>query len=295
MERLDTIVAELSSLWRLEIGAVLSGGSESLVARVHQADGTPAILKIGLPGSANLAVEARVYELAGGKGYATLLAQATDHNAILLEALGSSLAREVKDTAMQMQIVCNTLKEAWVPLSEAHGFMTGAEKAAWLAGFIRSAWESLQRPCGRATIDSALEFTEARIDAHTDENAVLVHGDAHAHNLLKVGDSGNEFKFVDPDGLFAERACDLAVPMRDDSNELLVGSPADTIALACQRCEWLGELTGVDEQAIWQWGFIERVSTGLTLVQIGMEAEGAQMLGVADRIAALRPWMPSKA
>jgi streptomycin 6-kinase len=43
----------------------------------------------------------------------------------------------------------------------------------------------------------------------------------------------------------------------------------------------LATLTGVDETAIWEWGFIERVSTGLLATELGM-AEAPGMLAVAD-------------
>ena len=67
--------------------------------------------------------------------------------------------------------------------------------------------------------------------------------------------------------------------MRGWSADLLVG---DTLALGQARCQLLADLTGVAPDAIWQWGFIERVSTGLTLLKIGMEEEGQEMLRVAD-------------
>ena len=95
-------------------------------------------------------------------------------------------------------------------------------------------------------------------------------------------------KFVDPDGLFAERACDLAVPMREWSDELLAGN---TGRLALARCELLASLTGVDPEPIWQWGYVERVSTGLTMLDIGMREEGRESLAVADRRRGLSiPW-----
>jgi streptomycin 6-kinase len=48
---------------------------------------------------------------------------------------------------------------------------------------------------------------------------------------------------------------------------------------AAQRL--LGHLTGVDPQAIWEWGFVERVSTGLLAMQVGAEQVGRQLLKVA--------------
>jgi streptomycin 6-kinase len=41
-------------------------------------------------------------------------------------------------------------------------------------------------------------------------------------------------------------------------------------------------MTGVPADAIWEWGFIERVSTGLYLLQLGVEDEGRAMLSVAE-------------
>lgn len=284
---LDDCVDRIERKWRLQVGEVLHGGSESLVGEAHFEDGRSAILKIGLPGSADLAKEACVYALAAGRGYAELYAHDEDENAILLERLGAPLRTEARSVDAQTKEICRTLSEAWIPLEGSSGLMTGAEKARWLAAFIREKWQSSARPCQQETIDRALAFTEERADAFAADGSVLVHGDAHSENTLLVRQSDGErerhYKFVDPDGLFAEKACDLAVPMRDWSEELLQGN---TVRLARQRCELLAELTGVDGRGIWQWGFMERVSTGLVMLVIGMATEGAEVLEVADRIRA---------
>lgn len=140
----------------------------------------------------------------------------------------------------------------------------------WLASSIIRKWDELEQPCNRQTIDQAILFASERAKAHSPEQSVLVHGDAHALNTLSVKEddaSGcDQYKFIDPDGLFAEPACDLAVPMRDWNQELLAGN---TMKMAKGRCELLSELTAVDSRAIWQWGFVERVSTGLVLKEIG--------------------------
>ncbi len=277
---LGRLVESLESLWSLQIGKVRTGGSESLVVEVIQQDGSGAILKIGLPGPADLAVEARVYRLANGRGYARLIEHDDLLNSLLLEKLGPPLASKKLSTDEQVAELCSTLDKAWVPLDSASGLMTGAEKAEWLVAFISQKWLELDQPCSRKAIDRALQFAEERVKAHCAENSVLVHGDAHALNALAVTDKdGTHYKFVDPDGLYAERACDLAVPMRDWNQELLAG---DTMKMAHDRCELLSELTAVDATSIWQWGFIERVSTGLVLKEIGQVNESQAYLKVAD-------------
>ena len=88
------------------------------------------------------------------------------------------------------------------------------------------------------------------------------------------------FKFVDPEGLRSEPAHDLGVPMREYNGSLLAG---ETSRLVRERAELLGRLCGVDPEPIWQWGFIERVSTGLANLRDFDDAEGLTFLEVATR------------
>ena len=286
--RLDATVEHLQDLWGARFGAVLQGGSESLVLEATLPDGRAAVAKIGLPAYGDLASEATVYRLAEGRGYAELFAYDAASNALLLERLGAPLRDACDATDTQIAALCRTFQAAWVPLGETHGLMTGRDKARWLAGFIEEKWRALDEPCHRKTRDRALSYAAARADAFVPGESVLVHGDAHVENTLVVPGSapGGDVrcKFVDPDGLFAERACDLAVPMREWSDELLAG---DTGRLALARCELLASLTGVDPEPIWQWGYVERVSTGLTMLDIGMRDEGLESLAVADRLRGL--------
>ena len=85
---------------------------------------------------------------------------------------------------------------------------------------------------------------------------------------------------IDPDGLHAEPEYDLGVIMREDPT-------ADDLLT---RAEWLAARTGCDPVAIWEWGVVERVSTGLLATRIDLQPVGAQMLAAADRIAEL--WNP---
>jgi streptomycin 6-kinase len=66
--------------------------------------------------------------------------------------------------------------------------------------------------------------------------------------------------------------------MREWTPELLVGDP---LLLGGCRCRRLAELTGVDPELIWQWGFLERMSTGLLCMRVGLEG-AREMLAVAD-------------
>lgn len=293
--QLGDIVSALEERWQIRVGDPLSGGSESLVLPVEQADGSSAIAKIGLPSVCDVTNEARILRLANGRGYAQLYQFDVEHNAILVERLGAPLAKSNKSTMQQLATICSTLQSAWVDLQSPHDLMTGAEKAQWLAQFIESTWQKLGIPCSIATRNRAIAFAEERRSAHHSSKCVLVHGDAHEFNTLTASEDpvvsgtngsadaeADTHKFIDPDGLFAEPACDLAVLMRGFNADLLVG---DVVHRALHRCEQLADWTSIDTSAIWQWGFMERVSTGLLLLDIGLTDEGKEMLSIADLLA----------
>jgi streptomycin 6-kinase len=55
-----------------------------------------------------------------------------------------------------------------------------------------------------------------------------------------------------------------------------------------ERAHRLAARTGLDPVAIWEWGVVERVSTGLLCTQIGMEPLGRDSLRAAEAVAGLR-------
>lgn len=280
---LPDLIRTLEGEWDLTVGAALPGGSAAYVAAATTAEGRAAVLKLHLPGYDDVANEIRVLRIAAGHGYVRLLRSDEARGALLLERLGPRLSRLGLSTNRRLEIICATLERAWVQTPEAASFPSGAEKARWLRTFIAELWQALDRPCSERVIEQALAFGLTREAAFDPARAVLVHGDAHSANTLTPLDGDVSatagFKLVDPDGLFAERAYDLAIPMRGWSAELLAG---DALRLGRERCAYLSRLTGEDPEAIWQWGFIERVSTGLFLMQTGRAREGQNCLRVAE-------------
>jgi streptomycin 6-kinase len=200
--------------------------------------------------------------------------------AVLLERLGPPLATLGLSVDAQIAVICETLVEAWTTPSEGTRAMSGAEKARSLSEFIAVTWRDLGKPCSAHIIDTALRYAEERRQRFNPHSSVLAHGDAHPWNTLLVPRAlPRRFKFIDPDGLFIEPAYDLAIPMREWSSELLSGDP---LTLGIQRCRQLAALTGVEPAPIWQWGFIERISTGLLCLKLGLQG-GHEMLTVAQR------------
>ena len=277
LEDLPDIVASLERDWGIEVGAPFDEGTEAFVAAVTMDDGTPAVLKLLIPRSGGLDDrEAVVLRLADGDGCPRLLRDDLARHALLLERLGPSMAKLELPYAERLPALCDAAQRIWRPAPDC-GLPTGAEKATWLIDYITTTWEALDRPCSEAVIDHALACAQRRLHAHDDERSVLVHGDVHQWNALR---SGAWFKLVDPDGLFAEAEYDLGVMLREDPEELLAASdPFDA-------ARWMAERCGLDATAIWEWGVVERVSTGLMCAQIDLQPVGGLMLVAAEHITA---------
>jgi streptomycin 6-kinase len=275
LDELPSLVADLQRDWSITVGESYDGGTEAYVARAVLADGTPAVLKVLVPRSTADAVnEITVLRLANGEGCARLLRDDAARGALLLERLGPALSDLDLPLRRRHEILCTVAQRLWRPAAGC-GLPTGADKGRWLAEHIVTTWERLDRPCTPRTVEHALACAERRIAAHDDERAVLVHGDVHQWNTLRAGDG---YKFVDPDGLLAEAEYDLGIVMREDPEELMQGEPYE-------RARWLAHRTELDPVAIWEWGVVERVSTGLLCNLIDLQPFGRQMLTAADRIA----------
>jgi streptomycin 6-kinase len=285
IEELPERIAALESAWSLRAGPPYESATEAYVAPATLADGTAAVLKILLPwpgGPVNH--EPTVLRLAGGNGLVRILRDDDADGALLLEALGPPLDQLGMGTTRRHEIMCDTLTQFWQATREAPGLATlglpsGADKAAWLADHITELAASLDGACTPAAIGHALACADRRRQAHDPRRATLVHGDVHQWNTLRHPDGG--FRFVDPDGLFAEAEYDLGILMREDPDEHDDPDRDDPR----RRARWLADRTGLDEEAIWEWGVVERVSTGLSATAIGLQPVGAQMLTVADRVA----------
>ena len=111
----------------------------------------------------------------------------------------------------------------------------------------------------------ALLYAGRRAAAFDPDTCVVVHGDAAAANALQVraprAGAETGFVFVDPDGFIGDPAYDLGVALRDWCPQLLASNDPQSLARRYGRLLAAG--SGVDEQAIWEWGYLERVTTGM--------------------------------
>lgn len=277
LERLPSLIRELEDDWSVTVGRPYEGGSEAFVAEATRGDGTPAVVKVLVPGAGNdPSNEAAALRLAAGDGCPVLYRHDPERGALLMERLGRPMHELDLPLSRRLELLCATASRIWRPAAGC-GLPTGAEKARRLTDFIVTSWQELDRPCAEKAVDHALACAGRREEAHRDELSVLVHGDVHQLNALQ---SGGGFKLVDPDGLLAEAEYDLGVLMRGDPVELLAGDPVE-------RAYRLAAHTGLDPVAAWEWGVVERVSTGLLCTRIDLQPLGRETLRAAEAVVGL--------
>ncbi|MBP2418795.1 aminoglycoside phosphotransferase family protein [Microlunatus capsulatus] len=275
---LPAAVDALAQQWSLTPGRPVPGGSSSYVVRARTADGADAVLKLALPDPA-LAAQAATLRRADGHGYARLLAHDPARHALLLEALGPSLAQSALPPAEQLRLLADTLAEAWLP--PAGHPDPPLDKAGGLHDLVARLWVEQGAPADERVLTTALDHAR-RLAVVDPAELVVVHGDPHPGNLLRVprprAGAASGWCFVDPDGFVADRAYDLGVALRDWSAHL--EGPGARRRLE-GWCTLLAERSGVDADRIWAWGFLERVSTGLYVRSFGAERAAAPFLRTA--------------
>jgi streptomycin 6-kinase len=295
---LPGVVAALEEQWGIVVGEPLGGGTSAYVATATSPAG-PAVLKVSVPG-VGFAAEVRTLVAADGRGYVRVLAADLQREAALLEALGPALNRSGLAPEKQLVVLGTLLPQAWTvppdrvasPDSAGSPDRAPYDKAAALGRSVSELWERTGGPCRPEVLDRARAYAARRSAAFDPRRCVVVHGDATAANVLRrpaaanVLRSGDGYVLVDPDGFLGDPAYDLGVAVRDWCPELLAA--ADPSALLASWCRLLADQTGHDPDAVWEWGYLERVSTGLYALSLGADDLARPLLATAEALLASR-------
>lgn len=283
VEALPGRLDDLCRRWSLRPGRRLPGGSASYLTTVVRADGSDAVLKVALP-EPDAAGRSRTLAAGRGQGYVRVLETAPEVGALLLERLGPSLDHGGLGLEAQLDALATTLLRAWRTPDRPP-----LDKAASLAAGIRAFHAAVPGAVRADVVERALAVA-AGLSAPDPVDLVLVHGDPHPGNLLRVrhprpgAESG--WCFVDPEPCVADRAYDLGVTVRDFSARLLT-EPATAADRLASWCAVVAAPSGTDPARVGAWGFLERVSTGLYVTSFGAPRVGAPFLRSAELLVDL--------
>jgi streptomycin 6-kinase len=215
---LPTLVETTARRWGLEVAAPLWPLSYNYVAPARRRDGTPVVLKLGVP-CAELTSKIAALWHDGGRGMARLLAADAETGALLLARLSPGTPPTVlaaADDLAATRVAASVMRWLWRPPPATHGWVTVAD---WMAGLRR-----LRARFGGGTGPFPAELValaEAQAAALLPIQAapVVLYDDLHHANILACGPG--RWRAIDPKGVIGEPAYEAGA---------LLHNPMPTIA-----------------------------------------------------------------
>jgi streptomycin 6-kinase len=263
LDSLPGLIGAAVDRWGLTLErAVEPGGQVSLVVYVLRADGSPAVLKLGLP---HPEAEQEHAALAhwDGRGAVRLLAAAPQDGAMLLERLHGEVPLRSLAEGKAMLEAAGTLQRLWVAPPPDHPFTLVTDYAAGLTEEIARYRRLPGAEDLQPLIDEALE-TAAELLV-TEPERLLLHGDFHHGNVLAADRA--PWLAIDPKPLVGERAYDLAW-LAQDRLDTLSGTPGPQ-SVARRRLHRLSDAVDVDLERLRGWTLFRTVAAGLWSLDVG--------------------------
>ena len=233
LEALPQVVSELTRRWSLRVGAPLPA-AHAWVAPAERADGSPAVLKLGLP-HFEAQHEADGLRAWNGAGMVRLLECDRAHQALLLERLSPGTPLSERPPVEQDAVLARLLLRLWQAPVPAQPFRPLAEMAE------RWCNEAVARRSGWA--DPGLTNEGLRLFEDLSRNApsaVLLATDLHAGNVLAA--QREPWLAIDPKPFVGDAAYDATQHLLFDARARLLADPdpallgfADLLELSHER------------------------------------------------------------
>jgi streptomycin 6-kinase len=276
---LSALRDDVARAWDLRLGEPYAL-SYHWVAPATRADGTPAVLKLGLPGADHLPVEAAALACWGGAGAVRLLAFEPAWGALLLEradpgTLARTLVpgRDAEATAAILDVLrrlhAAPVPDAGLPDLESQGAAFAAHLRAYPG----------DHPLPRHLVERAAAlFDELCASAPA---RVVLHGDLHHDNVLRA--EREPWLAIDPHGVVGDPGYEAGAMVHNPDPDR---RDAGLLALVPSRIEQLADGMGLPEERVVAWAFVKAVLSEVWTA----EGDGAEVGGRALDVAlALMP------
>ncbi|MDI7277140.1 MAG: aminoglycoside phosphotransferase family protein [Anaerolineae bacterium] len=251
-QRLPALIATLGERWGLRVLSPYGGLAASYVAPVVCADGTEAVLKVGVP-SPELLTEIEALRLYAGRGAARLLQADEAEGALLVERLqpGTPLA-DLADDVQATAIAVDVMRGLWRPLPAPHPFPSVAD---WARGLerLRARFDGGTGPFPAALVERAESLFAGLIASSAPP--VLLHGDLHHWNIVRA--RREPWLAIDPKGLAGEPAYEAGALVRNRLPE--PAAPGQTRRLLERRIAQFAEALGCERERLLGWSLAQAV------------------------------------
>jgi streptomycin 6-kinase len=250
LTNLPRTLAEVARAWDLTIGAPYEL-TYHYVAPVTCADGTPAVLKLGVPGGGSLAEEASALAAFAGRGAVRLLRADLGLGALLLERVEPGWrardlvpARDVEATSAAVSV----MRRLHTPAPPGCALPDALNQVVAFDEYVRLHGDRGPLPVDLVARAAGLM---SELSASATER-VLLHGDLHHDNILRAG--REPWLAIDPHGLVGDPGYEVGAllfnPDPDDRDPALT-------ALVAPRLEQLADELAMPIDRVVAWGFVK--------------------------------------
>jgi streptomycin 6-kinase len=279
---LPGLIEQVARRWGLRVAPPFPDLTYNYVAPARLADGTPVVLKLGVP-RAELASEIDALRHYGGQGACRLLDADEALGALLLERLepGATLAPlAAADDEAATRIAAGVMARLWRPPPAGHRYPAVAD---WFAGLaeLRATFGGGTGPFPHDLVERA-ETLAAELLATQGEQVVL-HGDLHHANIL---DAGGVWRAIDPKGIVGERAYEPAALLRNPTPQ--IAAHPRLAELLDRRIAVFAEALGLAPERIHGWALANAVLSAWWSYEDGEAEPDLTVARALDRLV-LRP------
>ena len=249
LERLPNALRDLEDQWSLNIGAPFDGDEVSCawVAPVVRADGTSAVLKLGMP---HMEGEHELHGLRFWDGDPTvrLMDADADLNAMLLERCEPGTALRALPEPEQDIVIARLLRRLWRTPSAPHPFRP---LSALMPQWSNETLADAERCADVGLVREGLRLFQQLL--HTASVEVLLATDLHAGNVLRA--EREPWLVIDPKPFVGEPAYD-ATQHLFNCDARLRSHPEGTIRR-------FADLLGVEHERVHLWMFARAAAESL--------------------------------
>jgi streptomycin 6-kinase len=244
LRRLPDLLAEAARRWDLTLGEPFLL-SYNYVCAARRVDGTPAVLKIGVP-NVELTSEINTLQVYDGQGACRLYAADPQAGMLLLEYLNpGTMLTTLDDDDRATDIAAGVLQTIQRPISREDGFLS---LRGWFDGLkeLRPRFAGGTGPFPEKTV----EFVEGLLIElfAEDRPQVLLHGDFHHFNILL---SERGWLVIDPKGVVGAPEYDIGPFLTNPFDQM--PNEAEAIKRTQRRIAIFSERLGFDRQRLWRW------------------------------------------
>lgn len=244
LERLPARLDDLTRRWSLELGPPFEEASAAWVAPAARADGTPCVLKLGMPHFEG------EHELAGlrfwdGDPTVRLLEANEEANAMLLERCRPGTPLRALPEAEQDAVLAHTLRRIWRPPLPNGPFRELSVLTAYRSEEVRAKAEPW---LDAGLVQAGLELLEEL--SRTASTSVLLATDLHAGNVLRA--EREPWLVIDPKPFVGDPAY--------DATQHLLNCRARLGAAPLETIRRFAALTGLEPERVRLWSFARMVT-----------------------------------